>query len=698
VTTATDNAVLYEVRDGVALLTIDYPPVNAIGHPVRQGLCDGLNKAFADPAVIAVVVTAVKTFPAGADIREFGKPKLDPQLADIFALLDNATKPVVSAIDGTALGGGFELALATHYRVATPTARVGLPEVNLGLLPGGGGTQRTPRLVGPAVALDLILTGKHVPAPKAQELGLIDAVIEGDLVAGAIALARAKAAEGGPLPIVMNRADKVTDIDPQLFEDTRKKNAGKWKGMVAPFQIVNCVEAATRLGPQEGLQFERDAFKICHDAPSRPAQIHLFFAERAAAKVDGAEGVKPKPIRSVGIIGAGTMGGGIAMACVNAGLPVKLLDSTEAGLEAGLDRVRKNYATSVARGSTTQDKVDAALAKIEPVLDYAAFADVDLVIEAVFEEMSIKHEVFGKLDAICKPGAVLASNTSALDVDEIARGTKRPQDVIGLHFFSPANVMKLLEVVRGDLASNETIVTAMAFAKQIGKVSVLAGNCFGFIGNRILHRYGAEADLLLMEGATPWQIDTVLKDFGFPMGYYLMRDMAGLDVSWRVRKAKAEIGLLDKTTLDYNPLGDRLCEAGQFGQKTGSGYYAYEGRNGTPRPEVEEMLTAISAEKGFTRRQVGDEEIVPRIIGAMVNEAAKILGEGYAQRASDIDVAYVNGYGFPRYRGGPMFWAEQQGLDKVLAQFQGYAERYPAIWQPAPLLVEKAAAGKGWAG
>src|SRR6185369_4186993 len=364
---------------------------------------DGLNQAFADPAVVAVVVGAVKTFPAGADIREFGKPKLDPQLADIFALLDGAAKPVVSAIDGTALGGGFELALATHYRVAAPTARVGLPEVNLGLLPGGGGTQRAPRLVGPAVALDLMLTGKHVPAAKAQELGLIDAVIEGDLVAGAIALARAKAAEGGPLPIVMNRADKVTGIDPQLFEDTRKKNAGKWKGMVAPFQIVNCVEAATRLGPQEGLQFERDAFKICHDAPSRPAQIHLFFAERAAAKVDGAEGVKPKPIRSVGIIGAGTMGGGIAMACVNAGLPVKLLDSTEAGLEAGLDRVRKNYATSVARGSTTQDKVDAALAKIEPVLDYAAFADVDLVIEAVFEEMSIKHEVFGKLDAICKP-------------------------------------------------------------------------------------------------------------------------------------------------------------------------------------------------------------------------------------------------------------------------------------------------------
>ena len=697
-TTATDNAVLYEMRDGVALLTIDYPPVNAIGHPVRQGLWDGLNQAFADPAVVAVVVGAVKTFPAGADIREFGKPKLDPQLADIFALLDKATKPVVSAIDGTALGGGFELALATHYRVAAPTARVGLPEVNLGLLPGGGGTQRAPRLVGPAVALDLMLTGKHVPAAKAQELGLIDAVIEGDLVAGAIALARAKAAEGGPLPVVMNRTDKITGIDPQLFDDLRKKNAGKWKGMVAPFQIVNCVEAATRLGPQEGLQFERDAFKVCLDAPSRPAQIHLFFAERTAAKVDGAEGVKPKPIRSVGIIGAGTMGGGIAMACVNAGLPVKLLDSTEAGLEAGLDRVRKNYATSVARGSTTQAKVDAALAKIEPVLDYAAFADVDLVIEAVFEEMSIKHEVFGKLDAICKPGAVLASNTSALDIDEIARCTKRPQDVIGLHFFSPANVMKLLEVVRGDLASNETIVTAMAFAKQIGKVSVLAGNCFGFIGNRILHRYGAEADLLLMEGATPWQIDTVLKDFGFPMGIYLMRDMAGLDVSWRVRKAKAGLGLLDMTAPDYNPLADRLCEAGQFGQKTGSGYYAYEGRNGTPRPDVEEMLAAISAEKGFTRRAVADEEIVPRIVGAMVNEGAKILGEGFAQRASDIDVAYVNGYGFPRYRGGPMFWAEQQGLDKVLDQFKGYAERYPAIWQPAPLLVEKAAAGKGWAG
>lgn len=693
------SAVQYALRDGVAVLTIDFPPVNALGAPMREGMVLRLQQALADDAAVAIVVVGANDkFIAGADIREFGKPRVGPTLLEIQDAMERASKPIVAAIDGHALGGGLEFALSAPFRVAAARAKVGLVEVNLGLLPGGGGTQRLTRLVGPEVALDLILNAKHVPAARAKELGIVDEVTDGDVTTAAIAFARRKASEGGPWPVVIERTDKVSGVDPAIFADVRAKNAAKWKGTVAPFQIVNCIEAATTLGPQEGLAFERDAFQICNDAPSRPAQIHLFFAERAAAKVDGTEGIKPKAVRSVGIIGAGTMGGGIAMSIANAGLDVKLLDSSQEAIEAGMARVKKNYQTSVARGSTSQAKVDAALARIETSLDYAILADVDLVIEAVFESLEVKHEVFGKLDAVCKPGAILASNTSALNIDRIAEATKRPGDVIGMHFFSPANVMRLLEVVRGDLVSKEAIVTAMSFAKTIGKVPVLAGSCFGFIGNRILHRYGSEADVLLMEGATPWQIDNVLKEFGFPMGIYLMRDMAGLDVSYRVRRNKAAIGELDMESRFYNPIADRICERGEFGQKTSKGYYAYEGRNSSPRPEVEEMLAAIAAEKGYVRNVISDEEILWRILGSMVNEGAKIVAEGYAQRASDIDVTYAFGYGFPKYRGGPMFWAEQQGLDKVLAKVTEYAQAYPERWSPAALLKQRAEAGKGWNG
>jgi len=694
-----DDAVRYDVRDAAALLTIDFPPVNAIGYPVRAGMLQRLEQALADPDVKAIVfVGANDRFIAGSDIREFGKPKQPPELATVLAAMERSTKPIVVGIDGHALGGGLEFAMAAHFRVAARRAKVGLVEVNLGLLPGGGGTQRLPRLIGPEAALDLILNARHVPASEALELGIVDEVTDGDVTTAALAFARAKADEGGPWPVVIERTDRISGFDPALFETVRTKNAAKWKGMVAPFQIVNCVEAATRLGPEEGLKFEREAFQVCLDAPSRPAQIHLFFAERTAAKVDGADGIKPRAIRSVGIIGAGTMGGGIAMSVANAGLSVVLVDASQAGLDAGLARIAKNYQTSVSRGSTSQETVDAALSRIATALDYEALADVDLVIEAVFETMEVKHEVFGKLDKVCKQGAILASNTSALDIDQIASATSRPADVIGLHFFSPANVMRLVEVVRGDLVGMETVVSAMAFAKAIGKVPVLAGNCFGFIGNRIMHRYGAEADLLLMEGATPWQIDEALKEFGFPMGLYLMRDMAGLDVSYSVRKNKAAIGKLDMTELAYNPLADRLCEQGDFGQKTGKGYYAYEGRSATPRPDVVDLQAGISAEKGIARRAIGAEEIVWRILSAMVNEGAQIVGEGHAQRPSDIDVAYVAGYGFPKYRGGPMFWAEQQGLAKVLDRIREYGKTYPERWQPAPLLVARAEAGKGWAG
>jgi 3-hydroxyacyl-CoA dehydrogenase len=699
VTIKPEDAVRYEVRDGVAVLTIDFPPVNALGAPMREGMMLRLDQALTDAAVEAIVVVGANDkFIAGADIREFTKPRTGPDLLTIQQTMEKAAKPIVAAIDGHALGGGLETALAMPFRVAASRAKVGLPEVNLGLLPGGGGTQRLTRLVGPKIALDMILNATHVPAARAKELGVVDEVTDRDVTDAAIAFAKQKAKEGGPWPVVIERTDMIQDVDFKIFEDIRTKNAGKWKGMVAPFQIVNCVEAATKLEPREGLVFEREAFKICNDAPSRAAQIHLFFAERIAAKVEGTQGVKPKPIKSVGIIGAGTMGGGIAMSIINAGLRVKLLDTTQEAIDAGLARVQKNYATSVSRGSTKQETVDAALSRLETVLDYEAFADVDMVIEAVFENLDVKHQVFKKLDAVCKPGAILASNTSALHIDRIAEAVSRPGDVIGLHFFSPANVMKLVEVVRGDLASSETIVTAMNFAKTISKVPVLAGSCTGFIGNRILHRYGAEGDLLQLEGATPWQIDNALKEFGFPMGIYLMRDMAGLDVGWLVRKNRVKEGSLDVTAPTYNPLMDRLCEQGRFGQKTGAGLYKYDGRNATPDPEVEAELVKISAEKGIARRAISDDEIVWRVLAAMVNEGAKIVDEGYAQRASDIDVTYAFGYGFPKYRGGPMFWAEQQGLDKVYAKVEEYAQQYPDRWAPSKLLKTRAEAGTGWNG
>lgn len=694
-----DQAVRYDVRNGVAVLTIDFPPVNALGAPMREGMMLRLEQAREDEGVDAIVlVGANDRFIAGADIREFGKEKVGPSLESIQEALETSVKPVVAAIDGHALGGGLETALAAPFRVAASRAKLGLPEINLGLLPGGGGTQRLTRLIGPEGALDLILSGRHIAAVEALRLGIVDEVTDGDVTEAAIAFARAKAAKGGPWPIILERTDKVTGTDPKIFEDVRAKNAGKWKGMVAPFEIVNCIEAACHLGPVEGLEFERAAFWRCSDAPSREAQVHLFFSERAAAKVDGTKGVAAKPIRSVGIVGAGTMGSGIAMAIANSGIEVTLLDSAKDALDAGMERIAKNYATSVARGSRTQDAADKALALIETTPDYAALANADLVIEAVFEDMGIKHEVFRRLDAVCKPGAVLASNTSALDIDEIASATGRPQDVIGLHFFSPANVMKLLEVVRGDHASAETVVTAMAFAKRIGKQPVLAGNCFGFIGNRILHRYGEEADLLLMEGATPWQIDGVLKEFGFPMGIYLMRDMAGLDVSYRVRRNKAATGALNLSAVTYNPIADRICENGDHGQKSGKGYYAYVGRDASPRPQVEAMLAEISREKGIERKAISDEEVLWRILAAIVNEGAKIVEEGIAQRASDIDVAYAHGYGFPKYRGGPMFWAAQQGLDTVLTKIKEYQARYSDRWQPSDLLADRAATGKGWEG
>lgn len=698
--TTPETAVRYEVRDNVALLTIDYPPVNALGEVMKRGMVLRLEQAAADEAVEAIVIVGANDrFVAGADIREFGKPKSGPSLLDVQDMMENSTKPVVCALDGHALGGGLELALAGSYRVAAARTKLGFPEVNLGLLPGGGGTQRGTRVMGPELALDLILSGKHISAAKALDYGLVDEVTDGDVTEAAIAFARKKAADGGAHPKLVERTDKVANVDRQMFENTLKANARKWTGMIAPFRIVDCIEAACTMEPREGLEFEGKAFAECEASPSRAAQVHLFFAERQAAKVEGlSPDAKPKKISSVGVIGAGTMGGGIAMSCVNAGLPVVLLEAKQEALDAGLAKVRGNYDISVKRGSRTQAQVDKAMGMITSTLDYADLAECDIVIEAVFENMAIKKEIFGKLDRVMKPGAVLASNTSALSVDEIAMATSRPGDVIGTHFFSPANVMKLCEVVRGDLASDETIATAMAFAKQIGKVPVLAGNCEGFIGNRILKAYGGEADVLLEQGATPWQIDSALKAFGFPMGLFLMRDMSGLDVGWRMRQGRIEAGALDPNDPDYPVLPDRICEAGRYGQKTGAGYYKYEGRDATPDPEIETMLEEISAAKGVERRTFTDDQVVDSILAAMVNEGARIVEEGYAQRASDIDITYAHGYGFPKYRGGPMFWAQQKGLDKVLGIIRAKHAEYGDRWKPAKLLENRVAAGQDWDG
>ena len=688
------SQVHYRAQDGVAVLTIDNPPVNAASHGVRAGIVDGIARAAGDTAVRAVVlIGGGKTFVAGADIREFGQPPQPPHFPEVLDALEGSAKPVVAALHGTALGGGLEFALACHYRVALKSTRLGLPEVNLGLLPGGGGTQRLPRLAGGAKALDMILSGKPIAAAEALSLSVIDAVVAGesqtDLEREAIAFVRAKADAGGAHP---RARDRQARAEAGLFDQVREKNARKWKGVLAQWKIVDCVQAACELPFEQGLEIERERFLELRASPQSAALRYAFFAEREAAKIPGLpREVQPREIRSAAVIGAGTMGGGIAMCFANAGIPVRILDTAQAAIDAGMERVRGNYATSVARGSMAQSKADQALALITATTAYEEIGQADIVIEAVFEEMKIKHAVFGALDRVMKPGAVLASNTSTLDIDSIANVTQRPQDVIGTHFFSPANVMKLQENVRGKASSSEVIATAMHLAKRIGKVPVLAGNCTGFIGNRILYAYGRECDFMLEEGATPWQIDRALQDFGFPMGLYLMRDLAGLDVGWRVRQG-AE-ATRDKS-LRYSPVADRICELGRYGQKTGSGYYRYEGRTPTPDPEIEKLIESVAAELGVARRTVNDDEIVARVLCAMVNEGARILDEGIAIRASDIDVTYLYGYGFPRYRGGPMFWAEQHGLAKVLQTVQRYhAEQGPA-WIPARLLERRAASGR----
>ncbi len=677
-------------RDGeIAIVTIDNPPVNALSFHVREPLLAAFNALREDASVAAIVLAcAGRTFVAGADITEFGKPLQQPELHHLIAALETLGKPAVAAIHGTALGGGLELALGCHFRVADAGAKLGLPEVKLGLLPGAGGTIRLPRLVGPSKALSMIVSGTPIGAKDALASGLVDAVIEGDLVANAVAFARQKVAEGGALLAVRDRNDRINNADLTAFDVQAAELAKKARGLEAPIACAQSVRNALTLPFDEALAKERELFKKLVTGDQSRAQRHLFLAEREAAKVPGVgKDVKPRDIKRVGIIGAGTMGGGIAMAFVNGGIPVTLLEMNREALDRGLGMIDKNYSISVSRGSLTEEAKAKRLAAFSTTTDYADLGDCDLIIEAVFEEMSVKKEVFGKIDAVAKPGAILATNTSYLDVNEIAASTSRPQDFLGMHFFSPANVMKLLEIVRGAKTAPDVLATALAVGRKIAKVPVVVGVCHGFVGNRMLAARGVDSENLLLEGASPEQIDKVFTDFGWPMGPFQMWDLAGLDIGWRSRKS------LGKTAI----IMDALCEQGRFGQKTGKGIYLYEGgsRTATPDPEVQALIESKAKELGIERRTISTEEITERTLYPMINEGAKILEEGIAARSSDIDIVWVNGYGFPIGKGGPMFWAGLEGVSKIVERLEyWYARSGSDAFKPSPLLKKAAETGK----
>jgi 3-hydroxyacyl-CoA dehydrogenase len=648
------NAVTQLTTEGdVAVITLNSPPVNALSFNVRDGLYEGFKQAIESDAKAIVLICEGRTFIAGADITEFGGAQKGASLFDVQGMMENSPKPVVAAIHGTALGGGLEVALCAHYRVAVPSARLGLPEVNLGLLPGAGGTQRLPRIAGVEKALEMMTSGRHAPAKEALEMGLVDEIVpEGQLKEGALAFARKVVAEGKPLVKVRENNAKLEAAKgkPEIFADFRKANARKFRGFLAPEYNIRCVEAAVNSGSfEEGLATERKLFMELMTGPQSAAQRYYFFAERQAQKIPDVPDDTPiRPIKKVGILGAGTMGGGIAMNFMNVGIPVTIVEVQQEALDRGFSTIRKNYERS--RGAKPEE-TEARMGRLTGSLTQEDFADCDLVIEAVFERMDIKKEVFTNLDRICKPGAILATNTSALNIDEIASVTKRPQDVIGLHFFSPANVMKLLEVIRADHTAKDVIATSMKLAKQIGKIAVLAGVCPGFIGNRILAARQREAQKMVLEGAMPWDIDRVLYDFGFPMGPFAMSDLAGLDIGWVKEKSKGET------------IRDVLCEADRRGQqKTGAGYYDYdENRTAKPSPFTEKVINDFIQKSGRNPRKISDEEILERCIYPMINEGAKILEEAKAIRSSDIDVVWVNGYGWPVYRGGPSITETRSG-------------------------------------
>ena len=688
---AITESVSIENHGAVAVITVNNPPVNALSHHVRTGIVDGMAAALADDAVTSIVLICDgRTFIAGADITEFGGAAQGKSLQEAQAAMENSTKPVVAAIHGTALGGGLETAMAAHYRVGVASAKFGLPEVKLGLLPGAGGTQRLPRVIGVAKALEMMTSGEPIGADEALECGLISEIVD-DLEAGAIAFAEKVVAEGLPLVRIRDFDEKLADAreNPEIFDNFRAGIARKTRNFLAPEYNVQCIEAAVNLPFDEGLQRERELFTELMTGNQSAAQRYYFFAERQAAKVPDVPKDTPQiEINSVGILGAGTMGGGIAMNFANAGIPVNIVEQTDDALERGLAVVRGNYERTASKGRISSDDVETRMGLISGSTDMGDFAECDMIIEAVFEDMDLKKSIFRQLDEICKPGALLASNTSALDVNEIASATTRPESVIGLHFFSPANVMKLLEVVRGDASSNEVIATSMSIAKKIGKIPALVGVCKGFVGNRMLAMRRIEADAMSLEGATPAQIDDALFDFGFPMGPFAMSDLAGLDIGW-----KAE-------TSTSSSVRELMNESGRKGQKNGRGYYTYDPktRAKTPDPEVEQLIADFGSGKGFEQQTFTTEEILERCLLPMVNEGAKILEEGIAIRPSDIDVIWINGYGWPVYTGGPMFWADTMGLDNVVAKIKKYGETLEGDhWKLSPLLEKLAAEGTTFA-
>ena len=687
-------SVNYRLDADVAVLEIENPPVNALSVPVREGLVEALRRASSDAQVTSIVISgARRLFPAGADINEIvsGLSHKSPIIREVQARMEASDKPIVAAIEGTALGGGFELALACHWRVAARTAKVGLPEVRLGLIPGAGGTQRFTRLAGPEAALDLITSGRPIAALQALELGVVDELAD-DALAEAIAFARRVVRERRELRLASSVADRIERVDRALFAAFRKKLELKGRGQLAPWKVVDAIEAACFRPKEEAFRLEREWFNECRDSPQRAALVHVFFGEREARRIpDLPADTQPLPIASVGIVGSGTMGGGIAMTFANAGIPVRLLDVSREVLDRGLGAIRRNYAASVSRGSLTRARMEETLALIQGVTQYEALAAADLVIEAAFEDLQVKQGIFAKLDEVAAPHAILATNTSTLDIDAIAAATSRPGSVVGTHFFSPANVMKLLENVRGRASSPQAIATVMALGKRLGKVPVLAGNAAGFIGNRMLQFYSCEAEFLLEEGALPEQIDRVMEDFGFAMGPLAVRDLAGNDVGLQIRKNR-------KLPADerQSPLLERLVALGRLGQKSGKGFYKYDGRTRIPDREVTNLIRDVSHELGIRRRDIPDQEIVERLLHPLVNEGARVLDEGIAIRPGDIDVVYINGYGFPAYKGGPMFWSERVGLDRVVATMRTLAPTHGSRWEPAPLLVRLAEAGRGW--
>jgi 3-hydroxyacyl-CoA dehydrogenase len=687
---------------GIAIITINNPPVNALSPGVPEGISAAIDEIDRDDSVkAAVLIGGGRTFVAGADIKEFGKitsgkATRGEGFKPLLLRVEDCRKPLVMAIHGTAFGGGLELAMAGHYRVAVPAAQVGQPEVKLGIIPGAAGTQRLPRLAGVAKAVEMCAGGSPISATEASKFGIIDKLIDGDLLAGAIAFAREVA--GKPASKTRERNDKLgaSEQNASTFAAARETARKKQRNLIAPLAAIEAVEAATKLPFLEGCQKEQELFTKCLFSDQSKALIHVFFGEREVAKIPDIPKETPAiPVNTVAVVGAGTMGGGIAMVFANAGIPVLLKETDQAALDRGLSNIQKNYANSVNRGRFTQQFVDERLKLIRPTLSYDGFDNADMVVEAVFEGMALKKEVFGQLDRVCKPGAILASNTSTLNIDELASATSRPQSVIGTHFFSPANVMPLLEIVRGKASSKEVIATCMQLSKKLGKVGVLVGNCMGFVGNRMFGPYRREAQFLVEEGASVEAVDSALYEYGLAMGPLATGDLAGLDVGWRIRK---EYRHLQKPGVRQPIAEDYLCELGRYGQKTGAGWYKYdENRRAMPDPEVAELVRKWAAEAGIPQRQISAEEIVDRCLYALVNEGARILEEGYALRAADIDIIYLNGYGFPAYRGGPMWYADTVGLKKVYHRICELRRQHGELWTPAPLLKQLADQGKTFA-